>query len=259
MKRRGTLFAVALPIGAVLLARGAGAAPTQIQICETISRSGSFVLQRDLSHVSGGDCLVLDADFITIDLAGFGLIGQGTGTGIRTTRDLLGIAVRNGTIHGFERGISLSGRDSIVEEMRVVNNSGGGISADGIVRNNTVQGNGGVAIQAGGVVTGNIAIDNLTGIFAVGLVSGNYVANNVHVGLVAVGTVTGNNARGPGHNGIQVFAGSTVSNNTATDLAGAGITVACPANIIGNAAVNNLGGNLVVEGLSCNYIDNLSP
>jgi hypothetical protein len=76
---------------------------TQITACGTISQSGSYVLAQNLSAASG-DCLVIAATRVTIDLAGFTITGTGTGTGI-TAINPFDITVRNGSITGFHSGV----------------------------------------------------------------------------------------------------------------------------------------------------------
>ena len=111
MRRPATLFPIALALGAMILAPRAGAqpqGPTEIATCETINQPGSYLLVRNLTAT--GDCLRINADFVTVDLAGFAIIGSGAGTAIQfvgpspqTPRR--GFAVRNGTISGFGTGI----------------------------------------------------------------------------------------------------------------------------------------------------------
>jgi hypothetical protein len=238
-------------------------AQTVITACQTLRASGSYVLANNL--IAAGDCLVVDADFITIDLAGFTLFGNHTGTGISNLLERRGITVRNGTIFGFGSGISLLAEDSIVEGMRVSGNTDTGIFASGIVRNNLVQDNGSFGITSIGIVSGNTAIGSgscCSGILATGTVIGNTARGNHGEGISASGTVTGNTAQVNEGNGIRAFnseQGSTVSGNTASSNGGTGIDVACPANVIGNTAVANVGRNLRLNGAGCTNTNNLTP
>ena len=52
----------------------------RISKCGTISKPGSYVLTRNLT--ANGDCLVVAANFVTIDLGGWVITGNGTGGGI---------------------------------------------------------------------------------------------------------------------------------------------------------------------------------
>jgi hypothetical protein len=269
MRRLTALFTFVLVLGAVFYAMEASAEPVEITECSTVVVPGSYVLANNLSISNlptGGSCLGITTDFVTIDLAGFSITGDGTGVGIQTFRDdQQGIVVRNGTIADFETGIVLAGGSSIIEGVRVLRNLAGILAANSIsiVRNNIVQNNRGFGIAAMGTVSGNIAFGNAFGIVAPGPgsnVTGNLARNNSSEGIVASGTVTGNTSNENGTSGIRVFdQGSTVSGNTAARNGGTGILVVCPSNVIGNTATNNTGGNLVLDGAGCTNIDNLAP
>jgi len=244
MRKPAAFFAIVLALGAIILAPWARAqaqdardGPTEIEKCGTIDKPGSYKLVNDIaptpSTSPNGDCLVITASFVTIDLAGFTISGGFSTAGIiaESSGQLHGIAVRNGSISNG--GVELGAADgSIVEGLRV---SGGffGVSAKGIVRGNTVVG----IAQPHGL--GGI------GISATGTVTGNYVTGST--------------------NGIRVGQGSTVIGNTATDnrgnpaAAGIGIEADCPSNLTDNTAVNNNGANLVRNGHGCNNTNNVAP
>ena len=232
MKRPAALFPISLALGAMMLAPGAGARePTQLKKCQTISQPGSYELADNL--VATGDCLVITADFVTIDLAGFTITGNfnniAPGTAILaapSSGHLQGIAARNGSISSFHVGVDLSSADgSIVEGLRVSGSFGFAHS--------------GVGIRASGIVKGNIVtFVNGTGIVATGVVTGNYVAENSI--------------------GIEVGQGSTVIGNTVLHNLNTGIIVNCPSNVTDNTAVNN-GSNLALDGTGCNNTNNVAP
>ena len=80
MERSAALFPIALAVAGVILApwgavRAEGA--TEIEKCQTISQPGSYKLVNNLTFRSttGGTCLLITADFVTIDLAGFTITG----------------------------------------------------------------------------------------------------------------------------------------------------------------------------------------
>ena len=54
----------------------------RISKCTTISKPGSYVLTRNLT--ASGDCLMVAANFVTLDLGGWVITGNGTGTGSQT-------------------------------------------------------------------------------------------------------------------------------------------------------------------------------
>lgn len=248
MKRSAALCGIALALGATILMPGAGAqAATPIATCQTIGQPGSYVLVNNLTAT--GDCLVISAgtDFVTIDLAGFSISGNGTGTGIITVvsppssgiSPHRGIAVRNGSISNFRNGIDLDfAEGSLVEGLRVSGNTSDfGIHAFGIARENTVVNNRSFGILVFGTVTGNYAAGNDIGISGGRTVSGNTALRN--------------------RIGFSV-ADSTLIGNTATDNTDVGLDVNCPSNLTDNTALNN-GKNLVLNGNGCHNEDNVAP
>jgi len=142
--------------------------PTEIEKCQTIDKPGSYKLINNLTiSALASNCLLITADSVTIDLAGFTISGPGTNNaaaGIVTGPDTFGIAVRNGSIRGFgDTGVRLGGDASIVEGLRVVSffsPAAFGIVATGLVKGNTVLdieglGGSGIGISATGILTGN--------------------------------------------------------------------------------------------------------
>jgi hypothetical protein len=101
----------ALALGILLYTQGASAAPIRITDCTTIVLSGAYLVANNLPPLGEktGDCLVVSADFVTIDLGGFVIRGNGSGAGLRTREglQLRSVAVRNGTVTGFDVGILL--------------------------------------------------------------------------------------------------------------------------------------------------------
>ncbi len=225
---KALLVAVTCCLGVACLAAEAAAAQ-RINACTTITQSGPYALTRNLTAT--GDCIIVATDFVTIDLAGFTLTGNGTGTGIRASGlvNQKGIVVRDGMVVNFNRGVDLSNiLDAVIERVYAVDNVEVGIfGGDFSTLNRNVARGGvnGVIGLHGSIVTGNI----IAGASANGLV------------VDGGGLATGNNARGNG---------------------GAGIFVTCPTNVIGNTATLNSGGNLVLNPATptgCNLSDNVAP
>ena len=251
----------------------------------------STTLTADLTGCAGNG-LVVDADNITIDLAGFKIAAAGgnTSSGITdgaTSRP--GAQILNGTITGFQSGINLAASvRSVVEGMRVIANGTGtavGVGDGSIVRNNLVDGNGGpgIAAGAGALVTGNAAFGNGGAAITVGvggLVSGNAAKLNSGAGIsagngstVRANTATGNNSgisvglhsRVNDNttslnlgNGISTGINATVNENTSSGNGGIGIAVVCPSLLIGNGSRSNGGGNLVETGdARCKKFNNM--
>jgi hypothetical protein len=245
MKRLAALLAIAVAFGAMFLTSAAGArdvqeGPVEIEQCRTIDKPGSYRLVNNLV-ASTHDCLVITADFVTIDLAGFSITGLAfgpRGLGIlalpsSSTAPLRGIAVRNGSLSAL--GVDLgSANGSIVEGLRVFGVPPVGIIANGIVKGNIVVG-AGIGAGAGPAV-------------------------------ITTGIVTGNYVTGSRKTGIFIGEGSTVIGNTATNNLGTGIEVSCPSNVTDNTAVNNGGAvpppnntNLLLHGDGCHSEDNVAP
>jgi len=83
MRQPAALFPIALALGAIVLVPEASARePLPIKACQTISQPGSYELANNLTAT--GDCLVIAASFVTIDLAGFS-ISTTNGAAIRAT------------------------------------------------------------------------------------------------------------------------------------------------------------------------------
>src|SRR6516164_2934914 len=170
---------VSVALAAIILASGAQVqhareeGPIEIDKCQTISQPGSYKLVSNLAITGGNGCLLVTAGGVTIDLAGFSIIGQQAGgAGVHADPFLRGISVRNGSISGFVEGVELAASSgSIVEGIRVSDtpgqqNGGSGIIAQGIVKGNTVSGMN-TGIQGfSGTIADNYVENFTNGIFA---------------------------------------------------------------------------------------------
>ena len=192
--------------------------PITINRCRTIDQPGSYRLATNLTAL--GNCLVITSQGVTIDLNGFTIVGNGTGTAILGPRKAAGIpqartVVRNGDISNFAQATNLSGT---VEHLRVISNASGIVVGLGTVRDNIVQSNAATGIQlADGIVSGNLL-----------------VANGIGILVQEAGVLTNNQA-----------AGNKI-----------GIRVACPSNLSNNTAIGNPS-NLVRTGTGCRDGGNL--
>jgi hypothetical protein len=251
MRRPIAFIAILLVLGALSPPRVASApgqdeeepAPKKIKQCQRIDQPGSYKLAGSLR--ASGDCLVIATEGVTIDLAGFTMTGDGTGTAIRGIQASAGTiphlrtVVRNGDISNFARATELSG---IVEGLRVSSNHTGISVGIGIVRGNTVQFNAAVGIElADGIVRDNVVIANQTGISIqeAAVVTGNAVQGN-QIGVDVIGT------------------GSTLIGNIVDGNSNIGLRVSCPSNVIHNTAIGN-GANLVLRDATCRNEGNLAP
>ncbi len=202
----------------------ASAAPKSINSCQTINNSGSYILTKNLTAI--GNCLVVGADNVTIDLDGWTISGNGTGSGITDGgAGRKNIAIRNGVITNFDVGIGFFSTSSgcVVERVRASQNNTAGIVAGrrAIVRDSIASGNGGIGIFGlmGSLVTGNVAFDNTT-------------------------------------TGLYAEVGVTLSNNTSSFNA-TGILAVCPSNVIGNTATDNSSSNYAYAGVGCGNNHNI--
>jgi hypothetical protein len=242
MRRPAALFPILLILGALVLAPAGGAradtreGPIAIDKCQTISQPGSYKLVNNLTFTGtmGGACLVITANFVSIDLAGFNISGSGGDMGIVAEPEphltLTGLAVKNGSISDFDVGVDLSSADgSIVQGLRVVGTfpNGGGIgifAANGIVKGNTV--------------------------------------TSYKIGFSVTGTVTGNYVFFNRDQGFSIGQGSTVIGNTVsglgTTLARVGFSVLCPSNVTDNTALNTTT-NLQLTRDGCTNTNNVAP
>ena len=115
MNKRITVSWVAVMLtGLMFAAAPALAAVRTINSCTTIINPGSYKLTKNVNgRLAAGDCIVIDADFVTLDLNGFTVGGAGTLVGGVPTGDGIAgsatphkeVVVRNGVVTGFIDGI----------------------------------------------------------------------------------------------------------------------------------------------------------
>jgi hypothetical protein len=234
MRTRTALLA--LSVVAVLLVLGGpgmltpAAAATPISQCMNISEPGAYELVQNLQTYGYSDCLMVQADFVTIDLKGYGIFGSNrNGTAVNGFgRNLV---VRGGTIYNFYTAIR--GFDGlVVEQVRAVSNSIGVDGGSGIansfvvVKDSVLSDNGqwGVALTTG-VVSNSSFTRNGTGVMA----GGN--------GFMGSGATIANNTFTQNMVGIQTQGAASIRNNTIEGGNNA-LSIACPAHIVGNTVLH---------------------
>src|SRR6267154_5446890 len=85
---------------------GRASADTAVSTCGTLSSPGNYFLTQNLTAT--GDCLVIAADNVAIDMKGKTISGNGTGAAIFDASIQHPFAIiRNGTIRNFQIGIDL--------------------------------------------------------------------------------------------------------------------------------------------------------
>jgi hypothetical protein len=204
----------------------------------SISQSGSYRLSGNITVPDVNTTAIqITADFVTLDLNGFSIVGpnvctpnpttcsaRGSGTGVladdkTTGKGPLGVRVLNGAVRGMGLdGISLKGQVSAVE--RVISHSNGDF---------------GINVLTGSVIDSVASVNNGTGIRAP-KVSGSTAEQNGNIGILAFELATGNVAVLNGGSGILI--GS------------------CPSSIVGNTTVGNRGGGIVAGGSGCTLANN---
>jgi len=229
---------------------------TQDDIPLTITDSGSYYLTDDLT--SAGIAITVNVNDVTIDLAGFSLIGPGSGGnyGIYITNQS-NIQVRNGTVRSFGYhgiyALGTSNANHSVINVRSLDNGRSGIYLVGsghLVKGCLLSGNNGVygAIRLDG--NGCTVIDNVVsnnqyrGIEIVGAsctVRGNAVYNNQSLGIYSgtYATVTGNNIASNQHWGMSVGNGSMVIGNSISKNWLYGIFAGDSCTVLNNTVVDN--------------------
>lgn len=200
------------------------AAAVPLAACGTLDQfNQTYNVTADL-HASGGDCLVVSANRITINLQGHSIIQDlqtSFGAGVTDggiARDLT--VVKNGAIVGFVFGIELdSSRRNEILNVTASGNTLDGISVgdNSLVKDCDAVDNGLDAILGGDGVRGKERVQ-VQGCFA----SGNG-ANGIHVGNRCL--VTANVAEENLEDGIASGGSCTVSRNTASDNDDDGIDV----------------------------------
>jgi len=247
-KLAAVFFAAAMVLG---LAASAGAVDGTLEINQAkvlaagggtyhafgITASGSYRLTGNLTVPSGASGIVVNASNVTIDLNGFSMTGGGAGSsfGIFAAAAIVGTTVENGTVTGFNAGVSL-GDSAIVKAVQVNSNSTSGIQVgnyslvQGCTANNN--GNDGIIVNGNGtLISGNaVNADSEFGISVTGngiVISGNTVTGNAG-GISDVGSgglISGNTLYKNG-GGIQTtdattaYGGNVLDNNSLGNVSG---------------------------------------
>jgi hypothetical protein len=209
-----------------------------VSSCKVIDKPGSYALakniaarQQDLRSV-GPSCILIVADFVSLDLRGYTVSGPGSGFGIYSTANSSGqypsaTYVRNGSVTNFERGIALEGDGHTAENVRLAKN-GAGLTLDG----------------TGSRAEGVHALNNGNGILCFG-----GFGHSVRHGEV--------NLNGSGIN-LNACPGSSIIGNTVSGNGGDGILAKCPSVILQNTAFQNAGSDIVTDlpAPACTRADN---
>lgn len=196
MNRGMHLTAIAGSFVLLLLIAGTSqsfALPTAISNCTVITQPGSYFLINNITAIQNNvkllgpndpfaaACILITADFVTLDLAGFVITATNLNPNVRTEgvstdfngsalTDHFGIYVHSGTIANFSgAAVNLHGHGLTVEHIRAVKNSDGIVlnSVNGppngyLIVDNTLVANSsvGISVECPGVLMGNVAAGN---------------------------------------------------------------------------------------------------
>jgi hypothetical protein len=212
------------------------AAPKVLNNCQPIVEPGAYVIGKNIT--ASGDCFVIAADNVNLDLDGFVLTGNGTGSAFveQLAVGRKGLSVRNGVVTGFANGIfMLNSTAMVIDRMQFTNNSTSGVHAGdtATVTNSQVLDNG------SGIVLGQRAS-----------VSGCTVNNNAGTGIsLNIGsTATGNAVGRNGGTGIFMAEGGLVANSVSRNNQQYGVLMDCPGTVVSSTVSNNLAFNISQPG-----------
>ncbi len=213
--------------------------PTTQTGCGTISTSGDYVLEADVSTTS--TCFTITADNVDFNCAGFTVSGDrgGGDRGFQVSTAKSNITIRNCTIHSFQNGI----RFASVNYSAIYNNSIWNSTDFGVF----------VAIGANSTIIANNTFynnnfDGLTTSVSFNLsIYNNTVFNNTRYGILFINTSHSqilNNSVHSNKFGIYLFGGSennSVINNSAyaNSLVGFALNKSFANNVSFNYAYNN--------------------
>lgn len=231
----------ALAAAAVILSTTAPmAAPRVLNTCATITDPGAYVVGRNIAAT--GDCFVIAADFVNLDLDGFVIAGNGSGSGVveQLAAGRKSVTVKNGVITGFLRAVYIPNSTGATVD---------GLTASGNLSNAITVGDNATATR--NQVSANSGTGLVLGFRS--LASGNNVSDNTGAGILANNgaNITGNTVGHNGGSGISVAEGAVISNNVSRNNTSYGIVADCPSLVIGNTTTNNIGGNLQAIGGAC--------
>ena len=202
-----------------------------------ISQPGSYYLTGNLFASGGKNGISIRADAVSLDLNGFAVVGEGTGSGsgiiVRAAQG--NFSVRNGTIRQWHSvGIAaLNATAAVLEQLRVSNSSSDGvqIGTDAAIRNCSISTNAGRGIVGGDRVLVSNCLVDANGANGISLGSDVQVMDC----LVTAGT--------GGGTALLVVDRSTVARCTVTKNGGTGIQVGIGSSVDNcTAGGNQLGG-----------------
>jgi len=205
----------------------------------TITQPGSYRLSGNLTVPDANTTAIrITADSVTLDLGGFSIAGpivcsgdptscsHGQGVGIQATgADAAsaprGVTILNGSVHGMDIGVWMTGDGAMVKRVAAYSNATGGMTVSGSVLESSSTRNGGFGIIGNMVRDSNTSLNGGEGIILNpgGVASSNVVSLNNGMGIVApYATVTSNSLFANKLAGISAICPSTIVGNTIATL-----------------------------------------
>ena len=217
---------------ALACARAEAATPIAHCQAPAIVTPGSYVVTANLTNPNNAaPCITVKALLVTINLGGYVLIGKGAQVGILGSNFL---TVTNGAIEAFATGISATGSNAVLSNVRIIRSTGDGanlgnnarVTGSDFILNGSPRGGGnGLGLGSNAVVSNCVFANN--GVFGMGAEDG--------------ATVTGSTSSSNGSHGFGMALATMIA-NTASDNGGSGF-VAGPGSVFkGNAATGNTTG-----------------
>jgi nitrous oxidase accessory protein NosD len=175
---------LSIPSVLLLTTAAASAQPSKVDEARiinhstAITRPGTYVLDRTIFSSGNGPGIDIRANNVTLDLAGFGVMGPGEKQGIGIQADhVRDVHIHNGSLHGFGVGVLVSNATNVVvDDLQIDGDDLGGAPPDIEI--------GVMLIDSRGVrVERNVITDTFLGIFVRGDGSiGDRVAQNTVTG-----------------------------------------------------------------------------
>ncbi len=246
-----------------------------------ISQPGSYCLTSNVVGVAGKNGIKIDADNVTLDLAGFGVLGVGNSLSGIVINNHFHIVIRNGSITGWSsHGLDgASGGLARIEDLRTDANGWNGlvINSGSQVNNCVAAQNTGVGIAVSNDVLVTGCVSSLNGGHGFGLgtactIKSSLAFGNSGAGIAPGGVnsltvidcnahtnngggiagparslITSSTAQGNRVVGIATGASSTVSNCNASGNTGDGIIAATGSAVTGCTASANTGDGIEVD------------
>jgi parallel beta-helix repeat protein len=225
-----------------------------------ITQPGSYYLTGNIVRTPNKHGIQILADNVTIDLAGFSMLGNRPASGGGENAidwaggSRHGLVVRNGTLRDWPfYGLLGFGQEALLENLLVVNNFAGGLEAgsmhNSIVKDCRIVGNSeiGINLGSGGTVSGCVISGAFIGINAqdntvishcsIGVCSGQGItAGSAVITDCVIERITGDSSNG---DGIRLNGAAVVKGCTVTGCSGIGIRLNGWATVQDNAVSSN--------------------